>query len=449
MHRLIKYFCAAFFAPLKTTKMKTLIILSWIMLAATTTASAQLGNFANKIKNKINSKVTQRVDSKVDKQIDETLDAAEGKGSSTTEATSTVSSAPTANDTGIKSSGKFDFVPGELVIYTDDFADDEAGELPVNWNTNGTGEIVSLDKIPGKWLRLHKQFTYLSRNTKEFGENYTVEFDMVLQLKSNGWMYPEFFVGMFSSKDEPNTGNAFLKDQNKNASVNMKIYPAEYKGSRASLKSYFETKSYYSSENKSYGDLEKYYGKPVHVAFQVQKERMRVWINQEKMFDAPKAIPAGVVMNQLFFEVSHTNYPEDQYGVYVGNLKVATGKPDTRHKLVEEGKFSTTGILFDVNAASIKPESNGVIKELADVLIKYPEIKIKIVGHTDSDGSDAANLELSKKRAAAVKEALTRDFSIDAARMETGGKGESEAVGDNKTKEGKAQNRRVEFIKIP
>ena len=288
---------------------------------------------------------------------------------------------------------------------------------------------------------------YLSRNTSEFGENYTVEFDMVLQLKSNGWMYPEIFFGMFSTKDEPNTGNAFLKDQNKYASVNTKVYPAEYKGSRATLKSYLETKSYYTSETKSYGDLEKYYGKPVHVSIQVQKERMRVWINQEKLFDAPKALPPDVKMNQLFFEVSHTNYPEDQYGVYVGNIKIATGKPDTRHKLVEEGKFSTTGILFDVNAATIKPESNGVLKELADVLIKYPDLKIKIIGHTDSDGSDAANLELSKKRAAAVATALSQDFNIDASRMQTDGKGEAEAVADNKTKEGKAQNRRVEFIK--
>ncbi len=145
--------------------------------------------------------------------------------------------------------------------------------------------------------------------------------------------------------------------------------------------------------------------------------------------------------------MSHTNYPEDQYGIYVGNIKVATGKPDTRHKLVEEGKFSTTGILFDVNAATIKPESDGVIKELADVLTKYPDIKIKLIGHTDSDGGDAANLELSKKRAAAVKESLAKDFSIDPSRMETDGKGESESVADNKTKEGKAQNRRVEFIK--
>ncbi|HTF27580.1 MAG TPA: OmpA family protein, partial [Flavitalea sp.] len=112
-----------------------------------------------------------------------------------------------------------------------------------------------------------------------------------------------------------------------------------------------------------------------------------------------------------------------------------------------EGKFSTTGIMFDVNADSIRPESNCVLKELSGILQKNPDIKIKIVGHTDSDGKDAENLELSKKRAAAVKEILIRDFGIDASRMETDGKGETEPVQDNKSKEGKAQNRRVDFIK--
>jgi outer membrane protein OmpA-like peptidoglycan-associated protein len=103
--------------------------------------------------------------------------------------------------------------------------------------------------------------------------------------------------------------------------------------------------------------------------------------------------------------------------------------------------------LFDVNAATIKPESAGVLKEVAGVLSQYKDIKVMIIGHTDSDGSDAANLTLSQKRAAAVKDALVTDYSIDASRIETDGKGESAPVADNKTKEGKAANRRVEFVK--
>jgi len=156
----------------------------------------------------------------------------------------------------------------------------------------------------------------------------------------------------------------------------------------------------------------------------------------------------GDTINQLRFEVGNTNYSEETYGVYIGNIKVATGLPDTRHKLVEEGRFTTNGILFDVQSDVIRPESYGVIKEIAGVLKENPSIRVKVVGHTSSDGDDAANLELSKKRSAAVKALLVSEFSIDAGRIDTEGKGETEPIADNKTKEGRVQNRRVEFIKL-
>ena len=73
--------------------------------------------------------------------------------------------------------------------------------------------------------------------------------------------------------------------------------------------------------------------------------------------------------------------------------------------------------------------------------------RVVIVGHTDSDGADAANLDLSRRRAAAVKTALTTQFGIAEGRMETDGKGESEPVDKNDTPAGKANNRRVEFIR--
>ena len=75
-------------------------------------------------------------------------------------------------------------------------------------------------------------------------------------------------------------------------------------------------------------------------------------------------------------------------------------------------------------------------------------MKVKIIGHTDSDGTDVINLELSRKRAEAVKAALVKDFGIETALLEAEGKGEAQPIGDNKTKEGKAMNRRVEFVKL-
>ena len=113
-----------------------------------------------------------------------------------------------------------------------------------------------------------------------------------------------------------------------------------------------------------------------------------------------------------------------------------------------EGSWSTTGILFDVNSDKIKSTSYGTLKEIATVLSENADVKVKIIGHTDADGDDTKNLELSKKRAASVKEALSKEFNIDDSRLQADGMGETKPVGDNKTLEGKAQNRRVEFVKL-
>ena len=104
--------------------------------------------------------------------------------------------------------------------------------------------------------------------------------------------------------------------------------------------------------------------------------------------------------------------------------------------------------MFDVNSDQIKAESNGVLKEIATVLQENPTVKVKIIGHTDSDGDAILNLDLSKKRAMAVKTALSTVFGIDTSRLETDGKGASQPSEPNTTPQGKANNRRVEFIKL-
>lgn len=430
--------------------MRKILLVTIVALLAAHSTYSQLGGLLNKAKSKVN----QRVDRKVGNEMDKALDKAEGKKATEPEvkAEDTKDTAPEAavapkEESGLKSFSKFDFVPGEQIIYFDNFETETIAELPLGWNTNGTGEAVTLDKFEGQWLRLHQPFTYLTRNDKEFTDSYTIEFDLIMQLKNNGWMYPEMRIGMFSTKGESTTNNNWFTEFRKNSAFVLTLHPGEMKTSKARVYSVLEHKDYFHSEAKAIPQIEQFYGKPIHVSMMVQKERIRIWINEEKLFDVPKGVPQNFMMNQLFFQVGSTNYKEDQYAIFINNIKVATGKPDARHRLVEEGKFTTTGILFNVNSAEIKPESYGVLKEVAEVMKKNEGIKVNIIGHTDSDGSDAANLELSKKRAAAVKNALVEEFGIDAARMQTDGKGESKPVADNKTKEGKGQNRRVEFVK--
>jgi OmpA-OmpF porin, OOP family len=306
---------------------------------------------------------------------------------------------------------------------------------------------MTIDGKGGKWLRAFQGNTYLSGNKESFGENFTVEFDMIyfFEPKTPGYVLPTINFGLLSSGEMDNADNQFLKEQNYYNSTEIAIHP--YGNGGARVVSGKNRGTSFSSDRITLNDYQKDFNKVLHYSLQVQKQRLRIWINEAKVFDIPRAINLGDTLNQIFFNLEGSNYKDEEIGVFISNIKIATGLPDTRHKLIEEGKFSTTGILFDAQSAVIKPESFGMVKEIATVLKENGSVNIKIIGHTSSDGDDAANLELSKQRAAAVKDLLVKEYGIEEGRLKTEGKGETQPVADNKTKEGKAQNRRVEFVK--
>ena len=176
--------------------MRKFLILVILLASLPTFSHAQFGGVLNKVK----SKVKQRADQKVDGEIDKTLDEIEGKKAAPVkegEQSSTGTTTKKEEEPAFKSFSKYDFIPGDLVLYYDNFEGEAIGELPTGWNTSGTGEVMTLDKYPGNWLRLHKNFIYLSSNQKEFGENYTAEFDVIFRLKNNGWSYPDLRFGFF------------------------------------------------------------------------------------------------------------------------------------------------------------------------------------------------------------------------------------------------------------
>jgi len=116
--------------------------------------------------------------------------------------------------------------------------------------------------------------------------------------------------------------------------------------------------------------------------------------------------------------------------------------------LAANGRWATQGILFATGKAELQPESRPVLKEIAATLKEHEELKILIEGHTDNVGQAASNLSLSEARAAAVKAALVADFGIDGSRITTQGLGDTKPAVPNATPEGRAQNRRVEIVKM-
>ena len=266
-------------------------------------------------------------------------------------------------------------------------------------------------------------------------ENYTIEFDIVPIKGEEGGMagYSFRLIQSINAKSfDPGAvpgkaGLLFYVEYYGRSGYRSYINDSE--GDGLGLDGVKDNNALFQKENQKY-----------HISVWVQKSRVRIYQNETKLFDLPKAFPVqSVKMDRIRFEDG---------AALVSNIRIAVGTPDMRSKLLTEGKLVTRGILFDVNSDKIKPESYGTLKEIAKVLQDNVDLKVKIVGHTDSDGSEESNLDLSKRRAISVKSSLNTEFGIDGARMETDGKGESEPATDNTTPEGKANNRRVEFIKL-
>jgi outer membrane protein OmpA-like peptidoglycan-associated protein len=395
-----------------------------------------------KVKDKVEDKTKQKVDQAIDSTIDngtkDTGNKQNTEGKETTgqnkENTNTGSTSTGGGD--LKSYSKYDFVPGDQVLFFEDFSSDNPGDFPALWNTNSSGEVVTLNNYPGHWFQPGLEGTFLPEIKGSFGENFTLEFDLIYAPTTTSNL-PSFDLSFYSSNKDEQI-DAYVPG---NGGCAFKI------GAYALAVSDWKDQEYgpinNSKDNQFFSEN---INKKVRLSFSFQKQRVRFWINEDKIFDLPKLLMSDLIINQIRFTTEATDDQKPYF--YISNIRFAVGQPDMRSKLLTEGKLVTRGILFDVNSDQIKPESYGTLKEIAKVLQDNKDIRVKIIGHTDSDGSDASNLDLSKRRAASVKSALSTEFGIDAVRMETDGKGESEPVADNNTAEGKANNRRVEFIKL-
>lgn len=438
--------------------MKKIYLILFLILPFSCFSQSVLG----KLKQKVKDRVERRTDESMDKALDKTeekIKAEKNKPSESQkeqkeaakESIKAEESGPkqaSANNESFQSYSRYDFVPGEHLVYAEDFSQDVIGEFPLLWKTNNRGEVVTVKGQSGHWLRLFHNGRFLSPSIKNLPENFTIEFDMIMTFQQLNYVYPEIKIQLLNLGNGDANAKEYVSNNALSTYVETLINPGDEESSTISLQSYKSNEGFFKNDPKGLKKLGSNFGKPFHVSIWIQKERLRLWINGDKIYDVPQAVPPQANFNRFAFDIGNAFYEDEQIGLYVSNICIAEGTADLRSKLMTEGKLVTNGILFDVASDKIKPESFGVLQELAKTLQDNPTVKIKITGHTDSDGEADKNLDLSKRRAIAVKEALSSHFSIDASRMETDGKGESQPIADNKSKEGKAKNRRVEFIKL-
>ena len=280
---------------------------------------------------------------------------------------------------------KFDYVPGDKLLFFDDFSQDFIGDFPSKWNTNGSGEVVKMNTVDGKWFEMKAGYNiqYIPLLAEALPEEYTIEFDLLTSgLDRNTSSTAKLNIVL----DENDTFRAGAN------SATVSIPFGQYGAFAIGVSNKIDGAVPINSQLQS--DIRNDVINKPHISIAVNKRRYRLWVNQTKYIDIPQLIAPNKAITHLKFNLYGLKDGKDR--IFISNLKIAKGGLDLRRKLMTEGRISTNGILFDSGSANIKPQSYGIIRQISQVLMQDENIKLNIVGHTDSDGPDDTNMKLSK-----------------------------------------------------
>jgi OmpA-OmpF porin, OOP family len=403
-------------------------------------------NLGEKIKDATNNRINQKTDEAIEKSLDAVENSIEesvkNNGESSDTSTSDKSqekatsnktkTSPQTTSADLKSFSKYDFVPGDKILFFEDFSQDAIGDFPALWTTNGSGEVKTVNIASGNWFHMNQPGSlYCLIQEISFPTNFIMEFDFIPDENIDH----EFELTFYEDDTKKEMNDALYP-----GAKGLHIYLYNEGWNSRGYSNEVDAGSWAEGGSKTNPVIVNHIN---HVIIWVQGRRLRVYHSGAKVLDMPTNVYTGSKFNRLRFSSEKTDCKP-----FISNIKITTAAPDTRSKLLTEGKLVSYGIYFDVSKDVVKAESYGTLNDIAKVLKDNPAVRVKIVGHTDADGADADNLNLSKRRAAAVKNELVKSFGIDASRIETDGKGESQPIAPNNTPANKALNRRVEFIKL-
>jgi len=405
--------------------MKKVIIGICLLLFASTQNKAQswLENIGKRVKDKTIEKVEQRIEDKADQAVDKGLDKTEdalkkgtsGKQQKTAQNAQNISNASPQTQKFDASYAKYDFIPGDEVIFEDDLKGEQKGEFPSKWDlVEGNAEIAQINGENTIAIIGYTYITPLFKN-KSFTlpDAFTLEFDILLDDKEG-----ENSIEFLDSENQPIASSLFWKDNTKFL-FNWNLSSGE----KTSEDTYDNSRGWH------------------HYALSFNKRAMKVYMDAKRVANIPNinGRPAKV----RFFARGN----EDNSALHIRNIRIAQGAVPLYDRLMTDGKIVTYGITFDIGKATIKPESMGTINEIYGILKRYPDLKFSIEGHTDNTGNSKLNQTLSESRAAAVMERLLQ-MGIEGSRLTAKGYGMDKPIDSNDTDEGRAKNRRVEFVKI-
>jgi OmpA-OmpF porin, OOP family len=409
--------------------MPRLITLSLVALLAVAVAVLALPSKAD---SGLTDRLKKKVEDKIgDKTVDEAVDGADADttqaeeageaeeaqegGSGQAKAAGKGGSA-TAEDMALYT--KYDFIPGDKVIFYDDLSGEEVGEFPSRWNLdNGVFEVVKQGSE--NWIMCSDEGFIRPRvASAPLPPKYTVE--MEFYSEGPGHRGHWYSIEWMDAEDTPFAMLQITDDLNTVLRIDH--------------------------VDKASKQLPGYLAAGKHtMRIMATKSTIKCYIDNERVANIPALdgfTPVGLRV--------HMDPWTDEEGnpMLMRAFRYAEGGKTLKQQMDEDGRIVTHGILFDSGSDKIRAESYKTLADIGQLLTDSPELRVSIEGHTDSDGADDYNLTLSDKRAAAVRTYLIDNYKIDGARLEAKGWGEGKPIDVNTTPEGKANNRRVELVKL-
>jgi len=322
----------------------------------------------------------------------------------------------------------FDFVPGERVLFAEDFTRDRVGNFPQRLElVSGNMEVVEWKAK--RWLRIASAGAMAIPLPEKLGTRFTVEFDASI---------PWGGFGFYAAAEADKLG--WLPTDRPSATVHLSGTLAGVTRPNSAEGSMLDPRVLFADMFP--GD-ESGVSRVFHIRMEADGRYVKVYMDDKRISNIPNADFGRA--NKIIFEYSDPS--EDKFPL-ISNISVNAGGKKLYDALLADGRVSTQGILFDVGSDRIRGESTPTLKQIGDMLVAHADLKLAVEGHTDNTGTAAANLTLSQKRAQAIVTYLTATFKVDAARLTPKGMGQTKPVKPNDTPEGRQANRRVELVKI-